>query len=278
MKIKSIVILTLAVLISALAAYTYREQLLTGGVTRLLNRNAAEYFQGTIRLKRVSLDRSFRLKAEGFEGTLKTDRGFFPLEIARVESRGPLYQVFFRDGLAFDFKNVRPKGSPRQGVHGSLLLYAGREWFSRMQLEVESLGLEDIQWLDPENLSGSSGEMKGSITFVADYKNEMGFYTDLKISEPGGMLQERFFETIKPYLPRMTRIEGKVRKNGKDMVSFKTAHLNVRLLESDTVIGLFQIQIPEYNLNLNLNLTVKLDDKNGFSQLFDLMGLIKVQG
>lgn len=279
MKNKVIILSVIVVLLGGVfAAYLHREALLTGGLTQILNRSTAEYFQGTIRLKRVSLDRSLKLKVEGFEGTLKTDHGFFPLEIAQVESRGPVYRVFAKEGLFFDFKNVRPQGVSRQGVHGQLLFYAGREWFSRMQLEVEALGLEDIQWLDPQNLSGSSGEMKGSITFVVDYKNEIGFYSDLKVKEPGGLLQERFFESLKPYLPQMTRIEGKVKRGGKDMVSFRTAHLNVRLLESDTLIGLFQIQIPEYNLNLNLNLTVKLDEKNAFTQLFDLMGLIKVQG
>ena len=275
---KNRLFLTFLFVLAVTAIYKYREPLLNAAVTRGVNAAAAEYFQGTIRLERVTLSRYLKLRIEGFEGVLKTDQGAFPAEIGWIESRGPVYKVFSKEGLFFDFKNARPKESLREGVHGSVLFYAGREWFSRMQLEIESLGLEDVQWLDPNDLSGSSGEMKGSLTFVLNYKKEMSFYTDLKIAEPGGALQERFFESLKPYLPGVTKIEGKIKVNGRDMVSFRTAHLNVRLLDSDTLIGLFQIQVPEYNINLNLNLTVKLDEKNAFSQLFDLMGLMKVQG
>ena len=278
MKRTLIFILMTLLLITGVVLYRYRGPLLTALVTQTSNTAAAEYFQGTIRLKRVSVNRFLKVIIEGFEGDLKTEQGSFPLEIGRMESRGPVYRIFFKEGLFFDFKNVRPKGSLHQGVHGTLQLYAGPEWFSRMQLEVESLGLEDIQWLSPNDLSGSRGEMKGAITFVLNSKKEMGFYADLKIAEPGGFLQERFFESLKPYLPAVTQIKGEIKQGGRDMVSFRSAHLNVRLLDSDTVIGLFQIQVPEYNINLNLNLTVKLDEKNAFSQLFDLMGLIKVQG
>lgn len=257
--------------------YVRRDIMLRNTLTFILNKSADEYFQGSIRLKSVELDRSFKLKIEGFEGVLKTEQGFFPVEIGWVKSRGAVPLIFSKEGLLFDFKNVRPRGSSRKGVHGDLQLYAGREWFSKLRLDIEALDLEDIQWLDPNDLTGSNGEMKGSVTFVSNYKKEIGFYADLKISEPGGLLQERFFESLKPYLPAVTQIKGKIKRDGRDMVSFRTAHLNVRLLDSDTVIGLFQIQIPEYNIILNLNLTVKLDEKNGFSQLFDIMSLIKVK-
>lgn len=277
MKTKLFLISLLLLALCGAAFLKYKDVLLASIVTKAANSAASEYFQGTIRLKRVTLDRSLKIRLENLEGVLKTEHGPVPLEIASVESRGPVYEIFSKDGQFFDFKEARPKNSPRKGVSGSVQFYARKEWRSTLRLQVEALGLEEIQWLAPNDLAGSSGEMKGVLTFVSDYKKELGFFADLKIAEPGGILQERFFESLKPYLPALTQIEGKIRQDGRDLVKFRAANLTVRLLESDTLIGLFHIQVPEYNLNLNLNLTVKLDEKNAFSQLFDVMGLLKLK-
>lgn len=275
MKTKLLLIFSAVFIAVMVSLYINREAFLTAGLAKAANFSAAEYFQGSIRLKGVSMDRSLRISIQRFEGILKTDGGPVPLEISRIQSRESVLRLFAKEGAAFDFLNLRPQNSVRKGVAGTFHYYAGREWFSRVQLQVEALGLEDIQWLNPKDLLGAQGEMTGTMTFTSNFKKEIGFFADLKIAEPGGLLQEKFFETLKPYLPSMKEIKDKIRQDGRSMIRFRSARLFIRLLDAETLVGLFRIQIPEYNLNLNLNLTVKMDEKNAFSQLFDIMGLVR---
>jgi hypothetical protein len=84
-------------------------------------------------------------------------------------------------------------------------------------------------------------------------------------------LQQRFFESVRPYLPALPV------KKDQPLVNYEEADLRMNLESADRIKGFLHIRIPEYNLNLNLNLEVRLDEENAFSKLFWLMGLLKVE-
>lgn len=269
-KIAGLVLLLLLAA-AAFTLYSNRVPLLTALAERYFSFAGAEYLDGPVRLKRVVLDRSLKVSVEGIEAVLKTENGNFPFEISRVQSRQPLYRVLSQDGLTFDLAGVRPLQSPRQGVEGTFVVRAGPKWFSKAELRVHEIGLEDVRWLNPENLDGASGAMKGSITFGSNYLDQIGFSLDLSVAKPGGQLQERFFQTLRPYLPALPLKQGQV------LVGYDEADLRMNLESADKIKGFLHIRVPEYNLNLNLNLEIRLDEENAFSKLFWLMGLIRVQ-
>ncbi len=139
-------------------------------------------------------------------------------------------------------------------------------------------GLEDWQWLDPQNLGGATGAMKGSLTFRQILGREPEFSMDLEAPEPGGNIQARFFDLFLPYLPTSVQKE-RVQKvaQSQQLVRYGRAALRVNLVQSDNMKILLQIFIPAYNLKLTLNATIRTDEKTAFSQIARLIGLIEVK-
>ncbi len=267
-------LLTIAVIPAVLAGglyYVSRPPVLTALCVKAVNLTAPEYLKGPVRLKLVSIDRSLRLRVEGIQAVIKTETGDFPFELEVLESRESLYRIFSEKGVLFDLRGFRPRNSSRRGAEGVLQFKAGRQWFAKAEIEVLDFGLEDVRWLDPQNLDGASGAMKGFISAGSDYRDQVRFAVSLTVPKPGGALKEKFFESLKPYLP------GVNLKKGQTLIGYDEAILRLTLESSDTIKGFLHIRIPEYNLNLNLNLEVRIDEENGFSKLLSIMGLIRVK-
>ena len=139
-------------------------------------------------------------------------------------------------------------------------------------------GLEDWQWIDPQNLGGATGTMKGILTFRQILGREPEFSMDLEAPEPGGNIQARFFDLFLPYLPASLQKE-RVQEvsESHQLVRYGRAALRVDLVQSDNMKSLLLIFIPAYNLKLTLNSTIITDQKDAFSQIARLMGLIEVK-
>ncbi len=262
--------------VSGTVLFVYREPVLTRGTAFVVNKAAHEYFDGDVRLKRVRLDRGLRLTVEGIEGSLITENGPYPFEAGQIRSEDPLYRVFSAKGAGFVFSGIRPRGSSRQGVEGHLQLRAGREWFSKFEIKIMDLGLEDVQWINPQNLKGATGRMEGGLVFGSDYREKLEFQMGLNVRQPGGYLQARFFDMLRPYIPGMPQIS--IAGQGADgVVAYRDARLELGIAASGTVKGFLHIYVPEYNINLNVNLEVRLDQENALMELFKTMGLLKIK-
>ena len=103
---------------------------------------------------------------------------------------------------------------------------------------------------------------------------------ELLVPEPGGSLQARFFDSVTPYLPKTKKKSKKKAETlaaTHETIAYQQAELIAQLENDDQVKMLLRIMIPDYNLKLNLTLLVKVDEKNAFLKLFQLLGIIQGQ-
>ncbi len=241
----------------------------------LANHSAKEYFSDSIRIEKVSLDRHLKIRLSGITGKLQTRQGPVPLAIKSLESQDSLFLFIFQKPAHFIFEGIRPQISSRSGLSGNFILQTGPAPRFELTADLGKTGLEDWQWLDPQNLEGATGAMKGSLTFRQILGREPEFSLDLEAPEPGGNIQARFFDLFLPYLPTSVQKE-RVQKvsQSQQMVRYGRAALRVNLAENNPMKILLQIFIPSYNLKLTLNATIRTDEKTAFSQIARLMGLI----
>ncbi|MFA5168048.1 MAG: hypothetical protein WC530_05910 [Candidatus Omnitrophota bacterium] len=245
---------------------------------RLANRSAKEYFEGSLRVEKVSLDRHFKIRLTGITGKLQTRHGPVPLAVKSLESRDTLFLFIFQKPVYFIFEGIRPEISSRIGISGDFMIQTGPASRFELTADLGKTSLEDWQWLDPQNLGGATGAMKGSLTFRQVSGREPEFSMDLEAPEPGGNIQARFFDLFLPYLPASLQKE-KIEKisESRELVRYGRAALRVNLPQSDNMKILLQIFIPAYNLKLTLNASIRTDEKDAFSQIARLMGLIEVK-
>lgn len=246
----------------------------------VLNTALRDYFAGTLKVGRAHISRDLRLQLTGIQGELVTRERPVAIELQTIESVEPLYHLLFLKPVHFAFAGLKPSGSPHPGVSGKAMATAGWKWNFTLEANVESLGLEDIIWVNPESLAGSSGRMIGTLEVKADYTGHSEFKIELSVPEPGGSLQARFFDSVTPYLPKTKK---KSKKNAETLaathetIGYRRAELTAQLENDDQVKMLLRIMIPDYNLKLNLTLLVKVDEKNAFLKLFQLLGIIQGQ-
>jgi len=244
----------------------------------VLNTALRDYFAGTLKVGRAHIGRDLRLRLTGIQGELVTREKPVAVELQSVESIEPLYRLLFLKPVHFAFTRLKPTGSPHPGVSGKAQVRAGFKWDFTLEANVESLGLEDITWVNPDSLAGSSGRMMGTLEVKADYTGHSEFKMELSVPEPGGSLQARFFDSVTPYLPKTKK---KSKKNAETLaathetIGYQQADLTAQLENDDQVKMLLRIMIPDYNLKLNLTLLVKVDEKNAFLKLFQLLGIIQ---
>jgi hypothetical protein len=200
------------------------------------------------------------------------------LEIKSLESQDSLFLFITQKPVRFIFTGMRPQGSPRLGISGTFVIRTGTAWRFECSADFGNTDLEDWQWLDPQNLAGATGAMKGNLTFRQTFGQEPEFSMNLEASQPGGNIQARFFDLFLPYLPTSIQKE-KVQKVSKSRqwVRYDWAALKVSLPQSDSMKILLQIFIPAYNLKLTLNANLRADQKDAFSQIARIMGLIEVE-
>jgi hypothetical protein len=245
---------------------------------KILNQNTRAFFQGSIRISRIRLDRKWHLHLDRFNGNLLTDAGAIPLEMGSMVSTGPVWGLFQEKGLELNFTRFRPSNSLNDGMNGICHIRAGNHWFFELKVQLVSLDLEDIVWFNTDVLKGSKGEMKGEITILTKALEEPRVHADIHIAKPGGRLQSRFFDGIVPYLPQTkARSELKKLASQTELVNFDDAILKLDLSRTDKIKVFLHIMIPDYNLNLNLNIEVRIDEKNALLELGQIMGLVKIK-
>lgn len=243
-----------------------------------INLAAREYFAGTLRLSQGYLDRKLRIHMFGFRGDFQTANGPVPIEIQSLESRDPLTRLAAGAPVLFTFKGARPALSKFEGIRGMALLKGGRDGRFKLRAKIVDLGLEDVAWLNPENLQGSSGRMTGFITLRSDARKDPVFGLQIKVSEPGGHIQAKFFDLLLPYLPSMkTREEVSRLAAEAGLMVYRKAEFSMQLDEPDKLKVFFHIEVPDYNLHLNLNILIRTDEKNSFMKLTQMMGLVQIK-
>jgi hypothetical protein len=245
---------------------------------RQLNRSAKEYFDGSLHIDEVALNRHLKVRLTHLTGKLQARQGPVPLEIKSLEFVDPLSFFLTHKPVRFAFEGLRPQGSSRMGISGTFMIDTGSVSRFEFAADFGSSDLEDWQWLDPQNLSGATGAMKGTLTFRQTAGKEPEFRMDLEAPQPGGNIQARFFDLFLPYLPTAVQKE-KVQRvaQSQQLVRYQKASLTVDLPQSDRMKILLQIFIPDYNLKLTLNADLRTDQKDAFSQIARILGLIEVK-
>jgi len=223
-----------------------------------LNQASRELFAGTLRLEKVEWRSGPGIDLKNLHGQLQMPSGPVPLEVRSVESRGSLLDFFSRSGLRLNFEGAHPLGSPREGLAGAVWIRGGRNGFFELRSEARSVDLEDLVWVNPENLKGSQGEIKGEIAIRQNATGDLRIRGKLRIAEPGGKLPARFFDLIKPYLPvAVTSAKIKTIQAAGGLVGFRVARLEMEM-ENPEVMKLFlQLAVPDYNLDLHLKMEIR---------------------
>ncbi len=241
-----------------------------------LNTALRDIFSGTLKIQGTHLSRNLRLRLSGLSGELVTQERPVRIELPGLESDDPLYYFLIFKPVHFHFSGLKPSGNDSSGISGKAIAVAGLKWTFEITSRIENFGLEEIAWVNPDSLSGSSGRMTGDLKLKADFSGHSEFNLHLDVPEPGGNLQARFFETITPYLPQTKNLKVlRDLSQSHELVQYHQASLDARLEQDDQVKVLLRILIPDYNLNLNLNMLVRVDEKNTFLKLFQLLGILR---
>lgn len=246
---------------------------------RVLNAAAKDFFGDSIRVGRAAIDFRFRVRLENIRGNFRTREGPVPLEIQSLVSRNSLLRLLVSKPVEFVFEGVRPQGSARPGVLGQCSFQNGKDWRFELLADLNETNLEDVRWIDPQNLSGATGTTRGKIRFVQEAGQGPVFDMDLEAPQPGGALQAKFFDLFLPYLPASNEKKKVARlvSENQRLVEYRTASLSVQMPQSDQMKILLRILVLDYNLNLTLNVTIRTDGKDAFSRIAQIMGFLEVK-
>lgn len=224
----------------------------------VLDWGAGPLFADTLQLTEAVWKPGPGVRLKGLRGKLQTPQGPVPLEIRSVDSQGSLFDFFSKGGLRLDFERLRPKGSLREGILGTVFVGGGRNGFFELRAEVASVDLEDLVWLNPESLQGSRGEIKGEIAIRQGAGRGVRIRGRFRVEEPGGRLPASFFEWIQPSLPAaVVRSKIKEIQAAGGLVSFRVAQLEIEMTDPDRMKVFLQMAVPDYNLDLHLNMAVR---------------------
>ncbi|HNX68607.1 MAG TPA: hypothetical protein PLL75_07465 [Candidatus Omnitrophota bacterium] len=247
--------------------------------TEILNRSAKDFFDHSIRIRKVTLDPHFKLHIFGITGNFKAKQGPVPVEIRFLESLDPLYFLLGSRPVRFVFAGVRPKGSVHGGVLGHCVVRGGKNWRIEFTADLGRTDLSDFVWLDPSNLGGATGAVKGTLHVEQAAGGDPVVEMTVEAPEPGGEIQAKFFDLFLPYLPPSVQKERVLKLTGgkEQLVRYQTAGLEVRLPRTDRMKVLLRILVLDYNLKLTLNADIRTDQRDAFSQIAQLLGLIEVK-
>lgn len=277
MKKKLFFGLALGVGISLAAFFSWGlfQELARRTVQDKLNQNQHDLFAGSLQLGRLSLDPKLRIHLRRIQAELQTPHGPVPLEIKEIETLNPFYDFLFKGGL-LHFEDLKPLGSSYPGVQGTIRLQNGAKGFYEVEAKVLGWGLEELRWMDPVNLEGATGSIKGQVRLRQGIKGETALTGRFYVEQPGGKIAARLFDVLLPYLPYLEKDERiqQIRARG-GAVGFRDASLLMEMKESDPMKFFVHVWVPDYNLNLNVDLKVRLDVKDAFLQLADLLGALK---
>jgi hypothetical protein len=247
-------------------------------IESILNHSTQEIFANTIKIQHVELDSKLRLFIRGLTGMLKTEDGPEAIQVDAIQSTNSLLCIFAPQGVQFKFSGARPVNASEASIDGAFVSRVGADGFSELTANIRELDLKTIQWVNPDNLAGSTGKMQGVLQLRNKANGESYFSLQLEVKQPGGNLQARFFNLILPYLPQAA-VQQQIReiKSNLKLVPYSDAVLKAEQVAPDRMKVFLHIGIPVYNLALNLNIDVRLDEENAFNQLAQVAGLIKVE-
>ncbi len=237
---------------------------------KVANRAAGRYFKNSIRFDHARLDHQLKLHIHGAKGSFQKPEGPYPLEILSIESGNSLANLALHKPVTFIFDGVRLNDSAFKGIKGRVDAGPGRSF--RLESEIEGLGLEDVAPLNPGNLKGSSGEMRGKIVLQMKPGSDSVFEAELHAQDQGGRIPSRFFDFFLPYLPAAasrTELETIIQVAG--LVAFTEGDLKINTAGPGRIKVFLHMKIPAYNLNLNLNVEIHVDTENIFQAMTQLM-------
>jgi hypothetical protein len=276
MKKIGILLLVLSVLTGA--AYLFRLPLQHAAFEQILNQSTREFFAGTVRLKSVSMNQNTELSLQGLEGMLQTENGPVAVEMTAASTEKLWPNLFSEQGTVVHFSGIRPKGSRNPGVRGDARVKAGKNWHYQALFEIEGLDLREVRFLNPENLKGSTGMLRGSLQMMAHEARPEPQFQAVLLADQGGMLQARFFEVILPYLPALpTKAKMEELAEKEAMVRFQKAALRIETAAANRLKVALNILIPDYNVEANINLEVRIEEQTTFTELAQIVGILKVK-
>ncbi len=269
------VLLIIFLACSFVFAFNHREELFRQALEWILNQETQELFSGSIRLEKVRIERDLKIQVDGFRAKLQTKDKPVPFQIRSIESENSAIHFLKEDGLSLRFLGFIFEDSKYPGIHGKIKLKGIRGWFFNLEARVDGVGLEEMIWLNPENLRGASGKLKGNILLRASKGKEPALQINLHVDEPGGVFQPRFLNFLLPYLPETARkIEVKQLAASGGLIHYQDATLTINMARSDVIKLFLIISIPDYNLRFNTNVDIQIDAKNAFGQMGEILGLI----
>lgn len=243
-----------------------------------INRTSQEFFNDSVHMDKAALDLGLKLHIENLRFNLQSENGPVPIAIREIDSKSPLTDIFRKSGIAFSFKGAHVQSSRRVGVNGAIHVVGIQKWKIHLETDYLDIDLDDLIWLNPDNLLGSTGQIEGKLTLDANVSGKADLTADFQIKSPGGNLQGKFFGLIMPYLPPQAAKNAiKQLASSGGLVRYKTAGLNLNLIRSNQLKVVLKILIPDYNLDLNLNLILRLEDQNSITDLAQLMGIVKAK-
>ena len=276
---KSVSLILAAIVVAAGLTYGWHKRdafagrLLEAG----LNASLKEAFAGSIRLSGVHVSRRGQLGIAKIEAAWQTPNGPFPLELESLLSETPVRDILSRKPAVITFKRLKPFHSSYGGVRGRVMVWPFSKGRCEAELEVVGLGLEELAGLEPVNLGGSSGLLAGKAVIKIGEDGGQEVHVDLASPEPGGRIQARFFDALKPYLPQASYKSVLKRISKNDTVAYKHATLNLGRTDPRKINLLFKILVPDYNLDLNLNVEVRVEEENAYFQIAQVMGWVRTE-
>ena len=263
-------LLTAAVILLAVVTFFAKgshQALLKWWLERAVNARTEELFDGSVRLGRVHLDRRLRIAVGDASATLRRPEPV-ALHIDRIESRGPVTDIVFGKPWELGFAGARFAGSSRPGVSGVVRGQGGDQPKIALEADVESLGLNEFEWISRKRLGGSTGELTGVFRLTLADGQAPELDSELRIDEPGGLVQSKLFELLTPYLPNAEEIRQLSART--ELVHYREARVELRALRADQLKMFLHIDVPAYNLIVNLNLDIHVDDAQGLNRLLSL--------
>ncbi|HQB12523.1 MAG TPA: hypothetical protein PLX96_06065 [Candidatus Omnitrophota bacterium] len=219
------------------------------------------------------------VRLEKIAGKLRTRQGPAPFVARSVASVDPLTFFYKKKQVRFSFEGLKPEGSDSPGVYGEFVVHFANEFSLDLAAEMDKIALEDLRWIDPANLAGASGALKGSLRYSQMGNEPPHFEVNLDSPEPGGFLQAKFFDLFLPYLPASSqkqRVE-QLASTGERLVKFKVAGLTASMPDAHRMKIFLRILILDYNLDLKLNVEVRTDSEDAFLKIAQWMGVVEVQ-
>lgn len=279
MKRKIVFVFLAIVFIVIALVFLFQKTILKLSLERVINSNIQNPIQkGSVKFGQVWIDSKFRIHFTDLRMTLLTEKGNIPLDIGAVESRRSIANIFLTQGMPFHAERIKFHGSAYNGLHGDGVVYAGRKWFFKFSSEIDSVGLEEIDWINLDNLGGSKGLVTGTISFEMNWTGKIKFELSIHSQKPGGQVRAKLFSALLPYLPAgAERIKLQSLSGQADLVRYQEADLEARMVGENKMKILFHIVIPEYNLVLNLNVDVHVDKENAFNDIAKVLGWLKIK-